>query len=237
MAQCPVCQADIVITTHHHGTLFTCPHCSAVFYVDWSGQPEAPATEEIPQQYQETPSSEYHQTTNTPVFSSIPEEEPPVENQYGGPVPDDFAAPHEQAPIPHEQILEELPTEESLPQEETPYDFSAPLGTPEPMTPLTPEAPILEDITDFGNADLSNAAFNYTITISGIDSGALRKQIEEAVNDAKFGWNVIQVMAQIKGGVLTIKSVNAVKASILIQRVKYLPVKISWRQDVLSGSV
>lgn len=248
MAQCPVCQSEIVITSQHFGTLFTCPKCNAVFFVDWGGQPEAVASsetfgnEEIPDELQ---------TSHTPVFSELPSEEEtsgellsdegPAVNQFGGDPMNFEVAPYEQEPVPHEEIPveESTPVYESAPAEEANYDFSQPLGatTPQPMTPLEPESNPLSDIADFGNADLNQSALNYTITISGIDSGALRTQIQEAITDSKFGWNVIQIMAQIKGGVLTIRSVNAVKASILIQRVKYLPVKISWRQDVLSSTV
>lgn len=233
MAQCPVCQSEIEIQSQHFGTLFTCPKCSAVFFVDWGGQPEAVSE-------------------NTPVYSEVPEEEAPAANHFGGEPLNFEATPYEQEPIPHEEIpseespvetvYENVSEEAELPPEEGPpsYDFSQPLGgeiAPQPMSPLGVEGNPIEDIASFGNADLGQAAFNYTITISGIDSGSIRAQIQEALTDSKFGWNTIQIMAQIKGGVLTIKSVNAVKASILIQRVKYLPVKISWRQDVLSSTV
>ena len=110
------------------------------------------------------------------------------------------------------------------------YDFSQALGE----APASAKDSFLE-ITDFGNADVTQAAFNYTVVIAGIDTAAIYEQVKEAVTDSKFGWNVIQVMTQIKGGVLTLTSLNAVKASILVQRVKYLPVKVSWSQDVLSS--
>jgi hypothetical protein len=221
--------------------LYTCPKCNAVFFVDWGGQPEVAASsetfgnEEIPGEIE---------TSSGDLLS----DEGPAVNQFGGDPMNFEAAPYEQEPVPHEElpvedfnpIYENAPVDsEAVAEEEANYDFSQPLDTitPQPMTPLEPEPNPLSDIADFGNADLSQAALNYTITISGIDSGALRNQIQEAITDSKFGWNVIQIMAQIKGGVLTIRSVNAVKASILIQRVKYLPVKISWRQDVLSSTV
>lgn len=206
MAHCPVCQSEIEIQSQHFGTLFTCPKCSAVFFVDWAGQPEA-ASE------------------NAPVYSEVPEEETPAVNHFGGEPMSFEALPYEQEPVPHEEI----PAMENTSEE--------PELFPEPMSPLGVESNPLDDITSFGNADLGQAAFNYTIIISGIDSGSIRAQIQEAISDSKFGWNPVQMIDQIKGGVLTIKSVNAVKASILIQRVKYLSVKISWRQDVLSSTV
>jgi hypothetical protein len=207
MAACPVCQTEIEITSQHFGTLYTCPSCSAVFFVDWNGQPEgAPAQEE----------------TLEPVTGEgfSPFEEPTR----------DFSD------------SEETPTYESAGIEQTPettssenYDFSQPLGQVEPVSP-DPTEPFA-DVTDFANSDLAKAAFNYSVMISGIDSSAVYAEVKEALSDSKFGWNAIQVMSQIKDGVLTIKSINAVKASILVQRVKYLPVKVSWRQDVLSSHV
>lgn len=192
MAVCPVCQSEIEIISQHHGTLFTCPSCSGVFFIDWSGQPEVQVS---PSPHFETP------TTSEPEL-----------------------------PIMEEAVtLEEAPSVEEAPSD---YDFSQPLDVSE-----VAESSGFSEIADFGNADLTQAAFNYSLTISGIDSGTLRSQVQEALSDSKFGWNVVELMAQIKGGVLTIRSMNAVKASILMQRVKYLPVKVSWRQDVLSNTV
>jgi hypothetical protein len=93
------------------------------------------------------------------------------------------------------------------------------------------------EVSEFGNSDTTQSAFSYTVFITGIDSAGVRSSLQDALSDAKFGWVVASLMAQIKDGALTIRSVSAVKASILIQRIKYLPVKISWRQDVLSSSV
>jgi hypothetical protein len=173
MAACPVCHSELEIAPQHHGTLYTCPNCSAVFFVDWNGQPEG------------APSTDQEMETFEPV---------------------------------------------------TAEEFSPPIPVPEPISDFeSSEASSFSDITDFGNADVTQAAFSYSVTISGIDSASVYAAVKEALTDSKFGWNTIQIMTQMKDGILTIKSVNAVKASILIQRVKYLPVKVSWRQDVLSS--
>jgi len=233
LAICPACHSEIEITSQHYGTLFTCPKCSGVFFVDWGGQPEVPGEEPV--------------TGNTPVYSEAPVEEE-IQNldTHYEPTPlpmmagsSDFQI---ENPEPEQYPEQEMEAPILSDDEASPYDFAQPLGqiqTPvqDPTEPTTSDSSDLSDIADFGNADLGQAAFNYTLTISGIDSGVLRAQIQEAITDTKFGWNVIQMMTQIKGGVLTIRSVNAVKASILMQRVKYLPVKISWRQDVLSSTV
>jgi hypothetical protein len=204
LANCPVCQSEIEITSQHYGTLFTCPKCSAVFFVDWSGQPEVSGDD--------------------------------VNGELSSEMSNEIVA---EEPVYVEPTSEDTPTPEEIASN---YDFSEPLAGIENLNQETIESGMMDtadlaDIADFGNADLGQVAFNYTLTISGIDSGAIRAQIEDIIKDSKFGWNVIQLMAQINGGVLIIRSVNAVKASMLMQRVKYLPVKISWRQNVLSSSV
>lgn len=206
MAVCPVCQEEIEITSQHHGTLFTCPHCNGVFFVDWSGQPET-ATAESPGEI-------------------VPPE--------GVDIPFTPAS-HFAPPVSVESELP--PQEESWSGSEVSGGYESEEATLGGESPGERDSADLSEIADFGNADLAQVAFNYTLIISGIDSGKIREQIQEALTDEKFGWNVRQVIAQIKDGVLTIKSMNPVKASILMQRMKYLPVKVSWRQDVLSSTV
>ena len=46
MAQCPSCQSSIEIGPQHHGALYNCTHCNAVFFVGWDGQPEMPEVHE-----------------------------------------------------------------------------------------------------------------------------------------------------------------------------------------------
>ena len=225
MAVCPVCHSEIEITSQHYGTLFTCSQCRAVFFVDWGGQPEAVDLEAPPEE--------------VPTFSDVPQAESPYAESSFAPAPH-FETPDQNA----FEAPEEAPADAV--EESPPYDFGAPMAhSTEPVEdPAEPISSLVEtslsdvdDIAHFGNAELSQSAFSYTLTIAGIDSGVLRAGIQEAISDSKFGWNVVQVMAQIKGGVLTIKSMNPVKASILMQRVKYLPVQVSWRQDVLSSTV
>lgn len=219
MAACPVCHSQVEITSQHYGTLYNCPSCNAVFFVDWNGLPEEPSAEE--ELLTPTVDESFQQAS-----ADFPIEEPTQTYQDNS----------------ETEFQSELPAAYASNEEHPPenYNFDQPLGQiPDPTEPVGgPAEPSnsFSDITDFGNSDVTQAAFNYSVIISGIDSASIYAQVKEALTDSKFGWNINQVMSQAKDGVLTIRSVNAVKASILIQRVKYLPVKISWRQDVLSSS-
>ncbi|MBC7370695.1 MAG: hypothetical protein H7326_03965, partial [Bdellovibrionaceae bacterium] len=235
MAACPVCQSQLEITAQHFGTLYNCPRCNAVFFVDWDGKPEgAPAEEEslapVTGESFTPPANEFQ---NAPEHNFSSGSEPNVESfasqDQNYQQDQSFDANQSSEPPAAYATDEEVPVDN--------YDFDQPLGQvadpTEPVGGPVSEKSTFSEITDFGNADVTQAAFNYTVTIAGIDTAVIYTQVKEALTDSKFGWNIIQIMTQAKDGVLTIRSVNAVKASILIQRVKYLPVKVSWRQDVL----
>lgn len=226
MATCPVCQSAIEISAQHHGTLFTCPKCSAVFFVDWSGQPEVAGDD---------PSNGYP-----------PNEYPP--NEYSSNDVESFEA--HSASVAGESLANpgterSAQSEHSAPMEDAPNfgqnafansDFNAGNAAEEfPSEPVAGLGESMADIANFGNAETTSAAFHYTVTISGIDSATVRAALREALADSKFAWDLPGLLAQIKDGSLTIRSVSAIKAGILIQRIKFLPVKVSWRQDVLSG--
>ncbi|RYZ79016.1 MAG: hypothetical protein EOP04_28545 [Proteobacteria bacterium] len=231
MAACPVCQSQVEITSQHYGTLYNCPRCNAVFFVDWEGQPEgAPPAEE--------PLAPVVGESFTPPVAEYQNEysndgQPETYQQNLEP-----AAEFENAEPAISEPVAAYATDQEIPAED--YNFDQPLGqTSDPTEPVggpDDNKSAFADIVDFGNADVTQAAFNYTVTIAGIDTAAIYTAVKEALTDSKFGWNILQIMTQAKDGVLTIRSVNAVKASILIQRVKYLPVKVSWRQDVLSSA-
>lgn len=68
----------------------------------------------------------------------------------------------------------------------------------------------------------------YTITISGVDSSRLRAELYEELKDPRWGWVALELMEQINQGQLVLQNVNAVKASLLLQRLKPLPIEITW---------
>ena len=67
-----------------------------------------------------------------------------------------------------------------------------------------------------------------------IDSAEIKKQLKEAMTDRRVAWDIDRILAEIKGGVLLIKKINAVKASIVVNRVKNLPVTVHWKQNAIT---
>ncbi|WP_253721027.1 hypothetical protein [Bdellovibrio bacteriovorus] len=185
------------------------------------------------------------------IPQEVPEENTPQEDPYLTPADEippgsEFEVPggdHYQTSdssydTPVDAPVETALEEPSVPLEEAPYDFSQTLDRmPESTTNVaTPDTADFSDVTEFANADTLAGPMTYAVIIEGIESSHLVMQLKEAMTDSRFGWDVTELLNQIGQGRLVLKGLSPAKASVLINRIKYLPFKISWRQDVLSGS-
>ena len=243
MISCPSCQQSIEILDKHLGTIFTCPHCSAVYFIDWNGQPEMAQHEVEPHIEAEVPEGAGFQNFQPPEHNAYDGSagfEPPINNFS------DNNNSNEITPEPYEVHGEELPAEVEVevppapepPHEESAYDFSQTLDSvPEPIaSPGTSDTADFSDVTDFANANSEVGPFSYTVVIEGIESSHLLLQLKEAMTDSRFGWDLTEILNTVGEGRLIIPRLSPAKASVLVNRIKYLPFKISWRQDVLAGS-
>ena len=98
-----------------------------------------------------------------------------------------------------------------------------------------PEDPL--GLNEYANSDLSMARDGlliYKVSIRGIDSKEIRQSIREVIQDSRFGWNADQLMSQITRGELVIENLSAVKASVLVGRLKRLSLNIDWKQNAIT---
>lgn len=205
MASCPSCSRNIKIEDSHFGTLFTCPHCQSVFFIGWDGLPENGS-----------------QSANPPSFEALPD---PFPN-------DQFPTGDQQA----SDFITSTPTIEPAPFSAD--DLLAPLdqvGQENSLEPLDSPKENFQDVLEFANAVENKGLITYTLTIQGIDLSHLHQQLTEALTDSKFNWRVEEVMAQIQNGSLVLESLSPAKAVVLVQRLKFLPLQIHWRQNVLTS--
>ncbi|HEY1079584.1 MAG TPA: hypothetical protein VGE46_05785 [Bdellovibrio sp.] len=237
------------------GTIFTCPHCSAVYFIDWNGQPEMAQHEVEPHHEAEVIAPA--DNPEEPSFqegSGFQNFQPPEHNAYDGsagfePPINNFAddnSSNEIAPEPYVVHGEEMPAEVEVEvppaqepaHEESAYDFSQTLDSiPEPIAASgVSDTPDFSDVTDFANANSEVGPFSYTVVIEGIESSHHLLQLKEAMTDSRFGWDLTEVLNTVGEGRLVIPRLSPAKASVLVNRIKYLPFKISWRQDVLASS-
>ena len=282
MIPCPSCHKPVEILDKHLGTLFTCPHCGAVFFVNFDGQPEmanheaepeapvgeptaygAPPIEADPNQgYGEQNFSAQNDFQNPDVDNSA-EAFASSEQNFGNEAEQNYGEQSQQYGEAQEfnggQSFDQnsagsTNTEFSsasndfessqneygeTPSEEAPVDFSqtldqVPAQAPAPMS--VSDSADFSDVTNFANADTTAGPITYVVVIDGIESSQLLYQLKEAMTDSRFGWDVADLLNQVGGGRLVLPALSPAKASVLINRIKYLPFKISWRQDVLSGS-
>ena len=104
-------------------------------------------------------------------------------------------------------------------------------GVPLPSAP--PVSSDMSEIADYGNSQLSQGRegmLRFNVFISGIDSADVRRELLEALTDEKFLWNAEEMIEGTRNGDLKIEDLTAVKASILIQRLRSLSVEIRWEQ-------
>lgn len=233
MISCPSCQKQVEILDKHVGTLFSCPHCSSVYYINFEGIPEVAQPEpeiaatvnsgDVQHNYvhqaEESYQVEEHQESayNYNEYSDATETEEPVAIS---------------APLQNDQQFDQAYTQVDR------YDFEQPLdqvSMGEDVVISSSDSPDFADVVDFGNADTGVGPLTYAVVIEGIDSAQVIHDIKEAMYDSKFGWDVNEQMAQVNRGRLVLPGLSPAKAFVLINRIKYLPLKISWRQDVLSS--
>jgi predicted nucleic acid-binding Zn-ribbon protein len=92
-------------------------------------------------------------------------------------------------------------------------------------------------LSDFANSEISSGKdgpYLFRILILGIDTKELRESIREALEDSRFGWDPDAILGRIDKGKLTIENLAPIKATIVIQRLRHLPVKIRWEQYAIS---
>lgn len=231
MSNCPTCQAEL---TDDFG-LIDCPGCGAVLFIDMNGVVSA----------QEANSSQGVQSEPEDNFEFSTEADP-LE-----PEPDSSFQAFEDEP-PDAEFSLDPDLEPQLDSIETANEVATPAPSPVDSEmalesygedaqdePLVVAPPVLssilpgEDLTNLANAidnGVDVGGLRYTLIIQGIDTSDLRKETREALLDSKFGWDADQMLKSIHAGKLEIKSISAIKAQIVIQRLKVLPLTISWEQ-------
>lgn len=212
-SQCPQCGQAI---SDDFGVV-VCPHCQAVLFVDLNGNIQLNSENEILEQAAEQEEAVFvEEPSMAPPEGLSLEEDPQAfqETQFG-------TLARFENPNPE-------PALEPLLQNET---FEQPMEPPFEPAAEDPDQ-IVQGIGEFEESDLSTGPLTYTITIEGIDTKNLRVQLQEALDDPKFHWSSSEIIRNIRLGKITMKNLAPVKASVLISRIKDLPLKISWTQQV-----
>ena len=101
------------------------------------------------------------------------------------------------------------------------------------IPPLKKSLLIFSDIGEYGNSDISGASegvLRFNVYISGIDSSEILESIRESLLDKQFMWDIDRLMGSVHNGELELRDISPVKASIIVNRLKLMPIQIRWEQ-------
>lgn len=200
--------------------MVTCPKCAAIVFVDMEGMA--------------------HVASETPVATNdsgvgeivVPLEEPLVPMEF-------LPLGEMDASIDATEEAREVPTEDpsSVGDMGAFLGYGAESGEPTEAIPSQndPNDPL--GLSAYANSEMSsalNGPLVVTLIISGIDAKDLRDEIRQALQDSRFGWDAVELLSKMTGGVLRIERISPVKATVIINRIKNLSVRIRWEQNAIT---
>ena len=224
MATCPRDGAAIDVD---YG-MATCPVCGVVLFIDMDG--EAQLGNDQPPPVPEEEDVDFSEVTQIGQSEITAEDDIQFEEMQMEPFQIE-AQPADVEPVmaqPPDVPIEPVPL--SMEEYATGGTFAGDPTRPS-LQDGSPGDPL--GIQEYANSEISRAKDGpllVRILISGIDTKEIRESLREAITDSRFGWDVDAVMSTIAKGELRVENVSPVKASIAINRIKRLPVRIRWEQ-------
>ncbi len=212
---CPVCAA----TLDQDFGVVACSQCQSLLFIDMEGGVQVSETSASPPGTQ-TDTQTDSQIASTKVSSAAIENY--FENSQGlDPLPAD-TLPTNTLPSgqfqPEDLALDPVPPDPALPMD--------------PL-PAMPETSGFADVLEFANSErTSQGPLSYTIVIEGIDTKDVRENLKDALLDPKFQWDLREIMNKLEDGRIELKDLNPAKASVLVHRLRDLPLTVRWRQNV-----
>ncbi|MFP5518939.1 MAG: hypothetical protein ACLGGX_03495 [Bdellovibrionia bacterium] len=252
MKLCPVCSAEQKIESQHHGTLFTCSSCNAVFFVNWDGDPEV-ANHDIHDEmgiteepstinYQAEPQVETNAFVNeNPSFeeshfqnSYVAEAAPASENNFAG--TSDMAAFESPDSTYAESGDSDSMQLESAAEEADQSSFSSSytqeaFDSEEPKSPLT-MASLTEEIESYANSDQVLDGLKYDLEILDIDSSETRELLFEIFLDPRLAMDAKEQLEKIENGKLRLRGLNVAKTFVIVEKCEHSQLNVVWRQNV-----
>lgn len=209
--KCPKCSTEL---RDDYG-MVTCPKCAAIVFVDMEGLA--------------------HVASDAPVAhedAALTLPDAPAAHEEFATVDDPMA------PMDFPPLADSVPNEPSSVGDMNAFlGYAAEPGEPNEATPSQndPNDPL--GLSAYANSEMSsalNGPLVVTLIISGIDAKDLRDEIRQALQDSRFGWDAAELLSKMTGGVLRIERISPVKATVVINRIKNLSVRIRWEQNAIT---
>ncbi len=245
MPSCPFCQTELA----DDFGLIDCPGCEASLFIEMDGSVKANSDQEPGQSVEPNFESPMDQpldesSSQEEFYQEEPLAESPMEDnafEQGNFGLSEFEEnPAEESPVaetPQEPQFESEPLEDFSSFEEPAisedqagsFPQDAPLEVPEPVADnfaATDLSELATAIDQHGSVD----GLSYDVRIAGIDTADLRREVFESLTEKRLGWDIEDLKNKIDKGCLELKAISAVKAHIIIQRLKSMPLQIRWDQ-------
>ena len=214
MVECPKCSAKLDVDFG----MITCPSCNSVVFVEFDGTVKMAEQEDVTR-------SRAAEQINAQEAS---QPEPDLSAFDDAMADSMFAVGSTAAP----EAASEVSQVESPEFQQVDLDSPMVSVTDEVMSPNDPLG-----VSAYANSEFSqgkDGPFLFNLFISGLDSKEIRESLREAMNDSRFSFDSKNLLGQIRDGKLLIKNVSPVQASILVNRLKRLPLAITWEQHAIT---
>lgn len=181
-----------------------CSQCQTVLFIDFSGN--VVVGESASEETNDDNAEGKRESVEEPSFDEAPFNEPLFDNSETN--ESQFETSNLEAPNFEEPLFEE------------PVYTSS--STDVPQVELQTPAPSL--VAD----QQSTFEFVYKIVISGVDTSDLRTALIDSLRDTRLGLVNNEVVENLEQGQLEITGLNPIKASIIINSLKELPIDVHW---------
>ncbi len=222
-ANCPQCSNPVF----EDFGVAVCSNCHSVLFIDMDGNASI---------------TEPHQTLLEDTANSFSQPEPKSEGDVGYEVDS-----NSEADLKFEELAkfeQDLPLEPTS-EQSTSYRFTdqnkqideqpAEIVKTETNSFASPESNSLPELpSDLSAADMEVGVLSYDLLIENIDTKEIRSQLQDIFSEPKFHWDAAELLKKIKMGKLRLENINAAKASVLVQKISEMPVKVSWKQNAFN---
>lgn len=218
MVRCPDCQKEVDVDFG----MTTCSSCGAVFMVEIDGSVQESLPTVDDEQGAEAPEAMVVEQEESPAESAF------FENEQQGSLADETEF-MENATSPEDSNVE-------APSPEYSEDFLDQLSE-------TPKSNVVDSLLNDQNdpleiqrfdkvtaSELSEGEYLYDVTIVGIDSADLKREVILALSDKRFDLPVESLRKQVHHGVLKIPNLNPVRAMLIVLKTQELDVVVDWKQ-------
>jgi hypothetical protein len=203
MVQCPECGKNVEADFG----MTTCASCGAVFMVEIDGSvgSQSPEYEQNESQIYENHESEnpdYIENLNESVISDEGLDAPSVEPEVSPEVEQNAA---EEEGEYNEDFFEPTLDDKNDPLEVQRFDQAS-------------------------ASELSDGEFLYDVTVKGLDSVDLKKDVLAALADKRFSLVKEEMRKNIRQGELLLSDLNPVRAMLVVLKLQEFDVEVEWRQ-------